>query len=230
MAEALVGPFAALSPVAGAPAWLGDALEPESGAAARMLGKYVCFYWQDWGFAVGKLVAPTAADANFGVVYPQWGTEAQTLTLEAYGLAGGAGSWVLLDGDLAPIETYAGGKYKVGDQWFRAAQLPFYGADALRAARDAVRAAAAQQSQQDAEAELETGGHAIGTRVFAKGFDGQSTAWFLAEVVGHRARFPPLQIKYLATHPDGDASVLALPVPRVAFVPATHVMIEEPMA
>ena len=41
-----------------------------------------------------------------------------------------------LDGDLAPIETYAGGKYKVGDQWFRAAQLPFYGADALRAARD----------------------------------------------------------------------------------------------
>ena len=57
-----------------------------------MLGKYVCFYWQDWGFAVGKLVAPTAADANFGVVYPQWGTEAQTLTLEAYGLAGGAGS------------------------------------------------------------------------------------------------------------------------------------------
>ena len=92
MAEALVGPFAALSPVAGAPAWLGDALEPESGAAARMLGKYVCFYWQDWGFAVGKLVAPTAADANFGVVYPQWGTEAQTLTLEAYGLAGGAGT------------------------------------------------------------------------------------------------------------------------------------------
>ena len=51
----------------------------------------------------------------------------------------------------------------------------------------------------------------------------------LAEVVGHRARFPPLQIKYLATHPDGDASALALPVPRVAFVPATHVTIEEPM-
>ena len=229
MAEALVGPFATLSPLETAPAWLGDALEPESGTAAQMLGKYVGFHWQDWGFAVGKLVAPTADDSNFGVLYSQWDMEEQTLTLEAYGVAGGAGSWVLLDGDLVPIEAYAGGKYKIGEAWFRAAQLPFYG-DALRAARDAVRAAAAQQSQQDAEAELTTGGHAIGTRVFARGFDGQSTAWFLAEVVGHRARFPPLQIKYLATHPDGDASALALPVPRTAFVPATHVTIDEPMA
>ena len=37
-----------------------------------------------------------------------------------------------------------------------------------------------------------------------------------------------LQVKYLATHPDGETSALHLPVPRTAFVPATHVQFEEP--
>ena len=32
----------------------------------------------------------------------------------------------------------------------------------------------------------------------------------------------------LATHPDGETSSLALPLPRTAFVPATHVQIHEP--
>ena len=129
---------------------------------------------------------------SFGVTYPQWGAEQQTLTLEAYGVDGGAGSWVLLNGSLAPIEAYANGKYQVCGQWYRAAQLPFYG-DALRAARDAVRNVKQLESQQSAEDELETGGHAIGARVFARGLGGDGeVAWFIAEVVGHRPlKYPP---------------------------------------
>eukprot|EP00966_Prymnesium_polylepis_P290634 6712766-Prymnesium_polylepis.1 len=51
----------------------------------------------------------------------------------------------------------------------------------------------------------------------------------------HRVRSSPwrawrhrLQIKYLATHPDGETSALHLPVPRMAFVPATNVSFDEP--
>eukprot|EP00966_Prymnesium_polylepis_P224349 5189445-Prymnesium_polylepis.1 len=51
LTDALSGPFSTLSPITTAPEWLGNALQPESATAAQLVGKYVCFNWQDWGFA-----------------------------------------------------------------------------------------------------------------------------------------------------------------------------------
>jgi len=51
--------------------------------------------------------------------------------------------------------------------------------------------------------------------------------WYRARLVSVRARSPRLQIKYLATI-DGDESELALPVPRVNYVPLEHVRLDKP--
>ena len=156
-----------------------------------------------------------------------------TLQLSDYG-TGGHGSWVLLsatrpaspifDYDRGLYKTYAAGKAV----WLRSSSVLHYTREELAAARAAKEERRADESQQAAEEEVDTTGFTPGERLYAKGFDGRAQAWYVAEVMAVRQRFPPLQIRYLATHPDGEASALALPVPRVAFVPTTHVQRHEP--
>ena len=51
--------------------------------------------------------------------------------------------------------------------------------------------------------------------------------WYRARLVNVRIRSPRLQIEYMATI-EGDESQLALPVPRVNYVPLEHVRLDEP--
>ena len=51
--------------------------------------------------------------------------------------------------------------------------------------------------------------------------------WYRARIVNVRTRSPRLQVEYLATV-DGDESRLALPVPRINYVPLEHVRLDEP--
>jgi len=51
--------------------------------------------------------------------------------------------------------------------------------------------------------------------------------WYRARLVNVRIRSPCLQIEYIATI-EGDKSQLALPVPRVNYVPLEHVRLDEP--
>ena len=53
--------------------------------------------------------------------------------------------------------------------------------------------------------------------------------WYRARLVNVRSREPNLKIEYLATL-NGDASRLALPEPRINFLPVEHVRISEPLA
>ena len=52
--------------------------------------------------------------------------------------------------------------------------------------------------------------------------------WYRARLVNVRSREPRLKIEYLATL-NGDASRLALPEPRINFLPVEHVRISEPL-
>ena len=52
--------------------------------------------------------------------------------------------------------------------------------------------------------------------------------WYRARLVHVRSREPNLKIEYLATL-NGDASRLALPEPRINFLPVEHVRISEPL-
>ncbi len=52
--------------------------------------------------------------------------------------------------------------------------------------------------------------------------------WYRARLVNVRSREPNLKIEYLATL-NGDASRLALPEPRINFLPVEHVRISEPL-
>ena len=62
----------------------------------------------------------------------------------------------------------------------------------LAATREAKKAEATEASQTAVDAELDTGGFAIGRRVFAKGLGGDGeVAWFVAQVIGIRPKYPP---------------------------------------
>ena len=180
---------------------------------------------------MGRLAAPSDDECTHTVQYQEW-AEQQELSLDAYSSTGDFGSWMLLDGTLAPpIKSYQGGKYNVGGVWKRAGQLPFHSVHEMKAARDAAAVAKRAKSEQAVAMELDTGDFAVGRRVFARGMGGDGEQqWFVAVVVAHRERFPPLQVKYLATHPDGKTCALALPVPCTAYVPATHLQLNEPLA
>ena len=52
--------------------------------------------------------------------------------------------------------------------------------------------------------------------------------WYRARLLDVRSREPRLKIEYLATL-SGDASRLALPEPRINFLPLQHVRISEPL-
>ena len=194
----------------------------------QLFGRCVAYRWHEWGWACGRLAAPKEDDSNFTVLYKEW-SEQQTLSVDTYG-DGDYGSWLLLEGALAPpIEVYESGKYRVGGEWKRAMQLPFHTPEELKSARDAAAAAKWAATERAVEMELEVGDFSVGRRCFARGQGGDGEqAWFVSEVVAHRERYPPIEVKFLATHPDGDTSALALPVPRLAFLPASALQLEEP--
>ena len=103
---------------------------------------------------------------------------------------------MLLEGTPPPILDFHAGKYRVKrdgvDVWLRAEDMVEYSGSDLAAAREMNRDAVAEASQEAVDAELDTGGFAIGRRVFAKGLGGDGeVAWFVAQVIGHRERFPP---------------------------------------
>ena len=151
--------------------------------------------------------------------------------MDAYGTGTARGSWALLQATrcASPILDYKNGKYLKGGRWVAADRLLYQTGIELEAAREKVATAAAAASQAAVEAELDTGGFPVGTRVFAKGLapSGQRE-WFVAQVIGHRNRAPPLSIKYLATHPDGETNPLALPIPLQAFVYTSDVQTDVP--
>ena len=152
------------------------------------------------------------------VLYEGDWREQHALLPSAYGEGGEPGAWLLLEGSAAAeIASYEHGKYKVGDGWYRACELVHHSAADLAAARAKAKEAAEAAEAAEAEAELATP-YEIGTRLFAMGHAGGGAAeWFHAEVVAHRASYPPLVVKYVSTL-GGDASSLALPTPRTAFV------------
>ena len=151
--------------------------------------------------------------------------------MDAYGTGTARGSWALLAPTrcVSPILNYKNGKYlKAAGRWVAADRLLYHTGIELEAAREKASTAAAAASQAAVEAELDTACFPVGARVFAKGFAPSGRDWFIAQVIGHRNRAPPLSIKYLATHPDGETSPLALPIPRQAFVYASDVQTDMP--
>ena len=138
----------------------------------------------------------SAMGCNYSALYMDKWREDHTLFVSDYG-TGGVGNWVLLEGTPPLIMDFKAGKYMVkidgADVWFRAENLIEYSGESLAAARQVKKAAAVEASQQAVEAELDTGGHVINARVFAKGLapDGE-VAWFIAQVIGHRPlKYPP---------------------------------------
>jgi hypothetical protein len=107
---------------------------------AALHGRLVAFRWEEYGWAVGRLGAPRAADSNFSVTYEGESVEQQTLLSPAYG-GTAYGAWWLLAPCAPPIGGYARGRYLVGGTWRRAAELPH--APTERAAARAAAAAAA---------------------------------------------------------------------------------------
>ena len=87
----------------------------------------------------------------------------------------------------------------------------------------------AKEAEEDDAAgqELATGDHAIGSHVFVKGVAATGKGWFEAEVLAHRARYPPIQIKYVADL-QGGTSALVLPSPLVAFVSLAQLRGDKP--
>ena len=75
--------------------------------------------------------------------------------------------------------------------------------------------------------ELATGDHAIGSHVFVTGVAATGKGWFEAEILAHRARYPPIQVKYVADL-QGETSTLMLPSPLVAFVPLAQLRSDKP--
>ena len=194
-----------------------------------VLGRSIAYRWEPpWGWAVGRLAPPEDEDSNCTVLYKDHCSEQQTLGAAAYG-GEAYGAWVLLDGPLAlPIDAFEKGKYLVAGVWKRAQQLYFHLPDELKVAREAASAAKAAASQLAAEEEMDTGNFTVGTRVYARGLapDGERT-WFVCKLLSTRARYPPLQVEFLATL-GGETSALQLPLPRKAFVPAVDVSLDEP--
>jgi hypothetical protein len=174
------------------------------------------------------LAPPEEEESNCTVLYKDHCSEQQTLGAAAYG-GEAYGAWVLLDGTLAPpIDAFEKGKYLVAGVWKRAQQLHFHLPDELKVAREAASAAKAVASQVAAEEEMDTGNFTVGGRVYARSLapDGERT-WFVCKLLSTRARYPPLQVEFLATL-DGETSALQLPLPRKAFVPAVDVSLDEP--
>jgi hypothetical protein len=192
MEECLSGRFLHLNATAPAPTWLADALEKDP---SRLHGTLMAFHWEGWGWHAARIGDTSAKACNFSALYLDRWREDHSLFASDYG-TGGAGNWVLLEGTPPPILDFHAGKYKVkrggADVWLRADDLIEYSGSDLAAAREAKKAAAAEASQTAVDAELDTGGFAIGRRVFAKGLGGDGeVAWFVAQVIGHRERFPP---------------------------------------
>ena len=194
-----------------------------------VLGRSIAYKWEPpWGWAVGRLAPPEDKESNCTVLYKDHCSEQQTLRAAAYG-GEAYGAWVLVDGTLAPpIDAFEKGKYSVAGVWKRAQQLYFHLPDELKVAREAASEAKAVASQAAAEEEMNTGNFTIGARVYARGLapDGER-AWFVCKLLLTRARYPPLQVEFLATL-DGETSALQLPLPRKAFVPAVDVSLDEP--
>jgi hypothetical protein len=155
----------------------------------------MAFHWEGWGWHAARIGDTSAKACNFSALYLDRWREDHSLFASDYG-TGGAGSWVLLEGTPPPILDFHAGKYMVkrgGDVWLRAEELIEYSGSDLAAAREAKKAAATEASQAAVDAELDTGGFAIGRRVFAKGLGGDGgVAWFVAQVIGHRPlKYPP---------------------------------------
>ena len=176
------------------------------------------------GWVVGRLAPSTQDDANFSVLYVDAWVEQQTLTMDAYG-GEGYGAWVLLEGTLPAIEGYERGSYLVGGKWKRAPAL-LYTAAELKSARETHKARRYEETDAACEDELDTGGLTFGQRVLVHALAPTGRhAWFKAIVLRLRRKFPPVQVKFLATR-AGETNRLALPVPRKAYVASTDVQPE----
>eukprot|EP00966_Prymnesium_polylepis_P118274 2734610-Prymnesium_polylepis.1 len=229
--EALAGVFSGFKSVQSAPAWLDKALSEDT---TPLLGSHIIYNWEEWGWAPGKLSGTTKSDCNFAVTYEGDWVEHQSLLLSAYGQGGGHGSWMLLEAtrSASPIIEYKSGKYLVqrstGNVWLRASDLLHHPDKDLATARTNAAAAKRRQSNAAAEHEIDTSGFAVGDNVYAQGLAPTGeTAFFAADILAIRERFPPLQVKYTATL-SGDEDPLLLPIPSTAFVPTTHVKSERP--
>lgn len=119
--------------------------------------------------------------------------EDHSLLPETYGVAGGYGSWCLLQTTrpATPIEGYNNGKYLKNGAWMRGTSddLLHHSGEELAQARDAAKEAALEASCQEVAEELSTEGYDVGDRVYAEGrCPGGSTAWYVAIVTGKRKR------------------------------------------
>jgi hypothetical protein len=192
MEECLSGRFSHLKAVVPAPTWLADALENDT---SRLHGSLMAFHWEGWGWHAARIGDTSAKGCNYSAIYLDKWREDHSLFVSDYG-TGDAGNWVLLEGTPPPVLDFKAGKYMVknddADVWLRAEELIEYSGSDLTAAREVKKTAAVEASQQAVDAELDTGGYAIDTRVFAKGLgpDGEVT-WFIAQVIGHRSKYPP---------------------------------------
>jgi hypothetical protein len=197
----------------------------------------VAFNWEEWGWAVGRLGKSSVDDGNVSVLYENQWREEHALLPEMYGTCDIKASWVLLQASRpqSPILGFANGKYMKkrhgSDVLLRADQLIHHTSAELEQAREASKKAKVQVSNAAVEKELDTDGHAVGDRAYAKGHaPGCETAWFEAVVLATRKRYPPIKVMYIKSYPDGDTDALALPQPTTSFVAATHVQADAPPA
>lgn len=195
-------------------------------AITPLVGRHVCFHWEEWGWACGKLAPCVAKHANFAVTYADGWKEEHTLRIEDYG-QGGYGSWVLLEGAVGTrIDDYERGRYLVRGQWRRAPHLAQFTDGQLAEARAAASDARRKTEQRRADDELGAP-FAEGQCLFVRAWAAGSGAWFRATVIGVRRRFPPIRVRYTSTI-HGDTNPLLLPFPTVAFVSPSAVRTDPP--
>ena len=206
LGRALSGPFTGLTVVDAPPPWM--AAELESGKLKHLVGRHACHNWEEWGWHTSKISSSSARDSNASILHKDGWREEVCLRVEAYGTEGGAGAWVLLEGECStapPITEYRNGKYFCGGEWKRAALLVSHTDTQLSAARE-----------RPVSAEMEEAGPRFrsGASVYAM----TSGTYFRARVesmVGCNVR-----VRFTATM---EGETLFLPYPLVSTLPPSHI-------
>ena len=76
-----------------------------------------------------------------------------------------------------------------------------------------------EEEDSDDEDEMDISGLDVGMVILAKGLGpANGRELYKARITKFRKKFPPIQVCYLATHPDGDTNPLRLPASREAAV------------
>lgn len=229
LTEALSGSFSYFEYMEHAPEWLQTALidSPE-----HLIGSQIVFRWEGYGWAAGKVTSTSKReDSNVVVTYEANWKEEHALIIDGYGTEG-YGSWMLLKQVRPPpkLVDFKNGKYQRDSDhaWLRACDLIMYLDSEMEEARANSNLSKRRNSNAQAAEEVSTANFKVGHIVFAQTFGPTGeVAFYKAMVIALRERYPPIEIKYIATL-DGNTDSLVLPSPLTAFLPTSRMQHNQP--